>query len=79
MTQARDSELARNCVPSRAACEVQQQIHTERLIGQRPNAMDLRAEARRRTELRLQDTEAARVAHRGGRLRTGRISPSARR
>src|SRR5215467_8322212 len=49
--------------------EVQKQIHTEWLIGQRPNPMDFLAEARRRTELRLQDTEATRVAPRGDRPR----------
>src|SRR5215469_13214285 len=45
--------------------EVQKQIHTERLIGERPNPMDFLAEERWRRELRLQDAEAARVAHRG--------------
>src|SRR5262245_25520305 len=53
--------------------EVQEQIHTERLIGQRPDPVYFLAEARRRTELRLQDTEAARVAHRGDRLRASQI------
>src|SRR5262249_23143283 len=48
--------------------EVQEQIHSERFIGQCSNPMDFFAEARRRTELRLQDTEAARVAHRSNRL-----------
>src|SRR5215831_6411149 len=38
--------------------EVQKQIHTERLFGQRPDPMDFLAEERRCTELRLQNTEA---------------------
>src|SRR5262245_28755732 len=45
--------------------EVQEQIHTERLIGQRTNLVDLLAEEGRRAELSLQDTKAARVADRG--------------
>src|SRR5262245_59611804 len=49
--------------------EVQKQIHTDRLVGQCPNPMDLLAEELRRAELRLQDTEAACVAHRGDQLR----------
>src|SRR5262245_33129332 len=36
---------------------------------------DFLTEDRRRTELRLQDTEAARVAHRGDQLRAGQIRP----
>src|SRR5215475_13135523 len=42
--------------------EVQEQIHTERLIGQRSDPVYFLAEAKGRTELSLQDTEAARIA-----------------
>src|SRR6185436_3448857 len=53
--------------------EVQEQVHTERLIGQRSNAMDLLTEERWRIELRLQYTEATRVAHRRDHLRASQV------
>jgi hypothetical protein len=53
--------------------EVEQQVHPERLGGERPHAPDLLAENRRRAKLRLQNAEAAGVAHRGDELRAGQI------
>jgi len=53
--------------------EVQRQIHAERLIGQRTNLVDLLAEEGLRAELRLQDTEAPRVADRGDQCRARQV------
>jgi hypothetical protein len=53
--------------------KVEEQVHPERLGRERPHAMDLLAEDRRRAELRLQDAKAARVAHRGDELWAGQV------
>src|SRR5262245_1678085 len=53
--------------------KMQKEIHTERFIGQRANAVDFRTEERWRTELGLQKTEAARVADGGDQCRARQV------
>ena len=58
--------------------EVEEQVHAERLGGERPHAADLLAEDRRRAELCLQDAEAAGVAHRRDEFGAGQVGPHRR-
>src|SRR5262249_41656578 len=53
--------------------EVEKHVHPERLGGERSHPADLLTKGRRRAKLRLQDAEAASVAYRGDKLRSGEV------
>src|SRR5262245_58681553 len=53
--------------------EVQDQVHAERPVGQRPDPADFLTEERRGAQLGLQDAEAAGVAHRRDEVRAGQV------
>jgi hypothetical protein len=54
---------------------VQDQVHAERPIGQRPDPADFPTKERRRAQLGLQDAQTASVADRRDEVRTGLTGP----
>jgi hypothetical protein len=55
--------------------ELENEIHTERPVGQLADAANDLTEQRRRAQLGLQDAKTARVAHRRDQVRTVRSGP----
>jgi hypothetical protein len=53
--------------------EVQDQVHAERPVRQRPDSADFLAKERRRAQLGLQDADAAGVAHRRDEVRPSQV------
>jgi hypothetical protein len=58
--------------------EVQDQVHSKRLVGKPSDAADFRAKEGWRAKLGLQDTEATRVTHRCDKVGAGQIRPHRR-